>query len=82
MDSSLIYSVGTARGGTNLLNLILNVNDQIHLSQDPMLSLFKSYRDALIREMEHISKDKNSKDPLEINYQPLDSTTTLIRNLM
>ena len=72
MDSSLIYSVGTARGGTNLLNLILNVNNQIHLSQDPMLSLFKSFRDALTGELGNVNINSNSKDPLEANYLPLD----------
>ena len=60
MNSSLLYSVGTARGGTNLLNLILNVNDDVHLSQDPMLSLFKSFRNNLITNAKDIHENVNN----------------------
>lgn len=72
MDNSLLYSVGTARGGTNLLNLILNVNDDVHLSQDPMLSLFKSFRNSLITSTQDIYLNSNSRDPLDSYYLPLD----------
>jgi len=72
MNSSLLYSVGTARGGTNLLNLILNVNDDVHLSQDPMLSLFKSFRNNLITNAKDIHENVNSRDPLDNYYLPLD----------
>lgn len=47
--SSTLFASGTARGGTNLMDMILSVHPQIKVSQDPYLSLFKSYRRALVQ---------------------------------
>lgn len=45
-----LFSTGTARGGTNLLVQLLNANRQISLAADPYLPLFRSLRNAIIRE--------------------------------
>jgi len=43
-SQSFIFSSGTARGGTNLLNLCLSVHPEIQISQDPLIPFFKFFR--------------------------------------
>lgn len=45
----LLYTAGTARGGTNLRTLVLNNHPAIRLSLDPFIPLFRFYRDSLLR---------------------------------
>ena len=44
-----LFSVGTARGGTNLLCKMLSVHPEIALAADPYLPLFRSLRNAILR---------------------------------
>ena len=46
--SAPLFTSGTARGGTNLLTVLLNVHPDISLAIHPYLPLFKSFRNALI----------------------------------
>ena len=43
-----LFASGTARGGTNLVTLILSVHPEISLSQDPYLPLFRSLRNSIV----------------------------------
>ena len=43
-----LFTSGTARGGTNLLAQILSVNEEISLSVDPFLPLFRQLRNAVL----------------------------------
>lgn len=45
----LLFTSGTARGGTNFRTLTLNNHPQVQLSLDPFIPLFRFYRDSLIR---------------------------------
>lgn len=45
----LLFSSGTARGGTNFRTLILNNHPQIQMSLDPFIPLFRFYRDSLLK---------------------------------
>ena len=49
-----LFTSGTARGGTNLLAKALSVNDDIKLSSDPYLPIFRQFRNAILL---------NSNDP-------------------
>lgn len=49
-----LFSVGTARGGTNLLGMMLSVNTEISMAVDPYLPLFRSLRNGILR---------NAQDP-------------------
>lgn len=43
-----LFTTGTARGGTNLLAQILSVNEDVSLSVDPYLPLFRQLRNAIL----------------------------------
>jgi hypothetical protein len=45
----LLYTAGTARGGTNFRTLILNNHPNLRMSLDPFIPLFRFYRDSLLR---------------------------------
>jgi hypothetical protein len=45
----LLFTSGTARGGTNFRTLILNNHPAVRLSLDPFIPLFRFFRDSLIR---------------------------------
>lgn len=45
----LLFTSGTARGGTNFRTLILNSHPQLRMSLDPFIPLFRFYRDSLIK---------------------------------
>lgn len=45
----LLFTSGTARGGTNFRTLMLNNHPQVQLSLDPFIPLFRFYRDSLVR---------------------------------
>lgn len=45
----LIFTSGTARGGTNFRTLILNNHPDLRISLDPFIPLFRFFRDSLIR---------------------------------
>ncbi len=44
-----LFSVGTARGGTNLLARMLSVHAEISVAADPYLPLFRSLRNGILR---------------------------------
>jgi hypothetical protein len=46
----LLYTAGTARGGTNLRTLVLNNHPGMRMALDPFIPLFRFYRDSLLRE--------------------------------
>jgi hypothetical protein len=48
----LLFTSGTARGGTNFRTLMLNNHPQISMSLDPFIPLFRYYRDSLLRSMD------------------------------
>jgi hypothetical protein len=52
----LLFTSGTARGGTNFRTLILNNHGRVRLSLDPFIPLFRFYRDTLLRAagLEHL----------------------------
>lgn len=45
----LLFTSGTARGGTNFRTLMLNSHPQIQMSLDPFIPLFRVYRDSLLK---------------------------------
>jgi len=45
----LLFTSGTARGGTNFRTLMLNNHPQIRMSLDPFIPLFRFYRDSLLK---------------------------------
>lgn len=45
---NLLYTAGTARGGTNFRTLILNNHSKISMSIDPFIPLFHFYKRALL----------------------------------
>jgi hypothetical protein len=45
----LLFTSGTARGGTNFRTLMLNSHPQIRMSLDPFIPLFRFYRDSLLK---------------------------------
>jgi hypothetical protein len=65
----MIFCSGTARGGTNLLNLCLSVHPEIQVCQDPLLPFFKSFR-AQILDNALIASDaeKSLNSPLDEYY--------------
>lgn len=44
----LLYSAGTARGGTNYRTLILNNHSRVKMSIDPFMPLFHFYKESLL----------------------------------
>lgn len=45
----LLFTSGTARGGTNFRTLMLNSHPQILMAIDPFIPLFRFYRDSLLK---------------------------------
>jgi len=45
----LLFTSGTARGGTNFRTLMLNNHSNIRMSLDPFIPLFRYYRDSLLK---------------------------------
>jgi hypothetical protein len=45
----LLFTSGTARGGTNFRTLMLNGHPEIRMAIDPFIPLFRFYRDSLLR---------------------------------
>lgn len=45
---NLLYTSGTARGGTNYRTLVLNNHSSVRLAIDPLIPLFRFYRDSLL----------------------------------
>ena len=45
----LLFTSGTARGGTNFRTLMLNSHPQVRMSLDPFIPLFRFYRDSLLK---------------------------------
>lgn len=45
----LLFTSGTARGGTNFRTLMLNNHPQIQMAIDPFIPLFRFYRDSLLK---------------------------------
>ena len=56
----VLFSTGSARGGTNLFTKALSVNDNALVVCDPMLALFKSLRSAAIRNELDLEVDPDS----------------------
>ena len=48
MPSNPLFISGTSRGGTNLAIMMLSVNSEVSLSQDPFLALYKSFNNAVL----------------------------------
>jgi len=49
----LLFTSGTARGGTNLRTFMLDQHPAISMAIDPFLPLFRYYRDSLLRSAGH-----------------------------
>jgi hypothetical protein len=45
----LLFTSGTARGGTNFRTLMLNSHPHLRMSLDPFIPLFRFYRDSLLK---------------------------------
>ena len=45
----LLFTSGTARGGTNLRTLMLNNHPKVRMAIDPFIPLFRFYRDSLLK---------------------------------
>ena len=45
----LLFTSGTARGGTNFRTLMLNNHPRLRMSLDPFIPLFRFYRDSLLK---------------------------------
>lgn len=45
-----LFASGTARGGTNLITMMLSVHHSVSLAQDPYLPLFKIFRNQVVRD--------------------------------
>lgn len=46
----LIFTSGTARGGTNLRTLMLHNHPRVRMAIDPFIPLFRYYRDAVLKD--------------------------------
>jgi hypothetical protein len=46
----LLYTSGTARGGTNFRTLLLNNHSRVRMALDPFIPLFRLYRDSLLKQ--------------------------------
>jgi hypothetical protein len=66
MKSNPLFISGTSRGGTNLAIMMLSVNPEVSLSQDPFLALYKSF----LNEVLSINglKEKDLQSPLDEYY--------------
>lgn len=64
-----IFSVGTARGGTNLLAKMLSVHPEMYMAADPYLPLFRSLRNGILRQADpEIRNAVNPEGPLDDYY--------------
>lgn len=61
-----IFSTGTARSGTTFFARILSVNDQIKITNDPFLPIFRSLRTEILRQT--VAPDFNATMPLDDYY--------------
>ena len=64
--SSPLFSTGTARGGTTFFARILSVNNEVKVTSDPYLPLFRSLRTEIIRKFANTEFDENL--PLDDYY--------------
>ena len=54
-----LFSCGTARGGTTFFTRILSVNKQVKMASDPLLPLFRAFRNEVV--LNKIDKDLRVK---------------------
>jgi sulfotransferase family protein len=74
-----LFLSGTARGGTNLITMLLSVHPDIQLAQDPYLPLFKSFRNTVIRNSNKTELENfDPKMPLD-EYYYLNSRLTVMK---
>lgn len=66
----LLFTAGTARGGTNFRTLMLNNHSTIRMSLDPFIPLFRFYRDSLLKSVgqEHLLEEIPSVNALDDYY--------------
>jgi len=66
----LIYTAGTARGGTNYRTLMFNNHSRIRMSLDPFIPLFRFYRDSLLKAagVEHLLDRIPARNVLDDYY--------------
>ncbi len=66
----LLFTAGTARGGTNFRTLMLNSHPQVRMSLDPFIPLFRFYRDSLLKSVgkEHLLEQIPSANVLDDYY--------------
>ena len=43
-----LFSCGTSRGGTTFFTRILSVNKQVKMASDPLLPLFRAFRNEVV----------------------------------
>src|SRR3972149_9724115 len=70
----LLFTSGTARGGTNYRTLMLNNHPQIKMSIDPFIPLFRFYRDSLLKSVgvDHLLHHLPSINVLDDYYFSVD----------
>lgn len=61
-----IFSTGTARSGTTFFARILSVNEQVKITNDPFLPIFRSFRTEILRQS--VAPDFNAALPLDDYY--------------
>jgi hypothetical protein len=61
-----LFSSGTSRGGTTFFTRILSVNEQVKMASDPLLPLFRAFRDEIM--LTEISKEFDITQPLDDFY--------------
>ena len=66
MSYNPLFISGTSRGGTNLAIMMLSVNPKVSLSQDPFLSLYKSFSNSVF--LENGLKIKDLESPIDEYY--------------
>jgi hypothetical protein len=66
LSSNPLFISGTSRGGTNLAIMMLSVNSEVSLSQDPFLALYKSFNNAVLSI--NGLKEKDLHSPIDEYY--------------
>ena len=61
-----LFSCGTSRGGTTFFTRILSVNKQVKMASDPLLPLFRAFRNEVV--LNKIDKDFDISQPLDDYY--------------
>ena len=61
-----LFSCGTSRGGTTFFTRILSVNKQVKMASDPLLPLFRAFRNEIV--LNKIDKDFDISQPLDDYY--------------